>query len=101
MTIPLAFKTARSQPASNKALAIPKRSCEQARRDRKETEGSEAVSGAVSAAVDARSQEERLCEQIEQAVKAGLVVPEVGKIRPGRPQCLLSFGRTEGRLRPT
>ncbi|XP_055398787.1 ATP-binding cassette sub-family C member 4-like isoform X1 [Bubalus kerabau] len=23
------------------------------------------------------------------------------KIRPGRPQCLLSFGRTEGRLRPT
>ena len=22
------------------------------------------------------------------------------KIRPGRPQCLLSFGRTEGRLRP-
>ena len=23
------------------------------------------------------------------------------KIRPGRPQCLLSFERTEGRLRPT
>jgi len=23
------------------------------------------------------------------------------KIRPGRPQCLLSFGRMEGRLRPT
>ena len=23
------------------------------------------------------------------------------KIQPGRPQCLLSFGRTEGRLQPT
>ena len=57
-------------------------SCEQARRDRKETEGSEAVSAAASAAVtDTRSADERLCDMIGQAVEAGLVVPGVGDFR--------------------
>ena len=59
-------------------------SCEQARTDRPSADTaavSGAVSAGVSAAADTRSAEERVCELIGQAVKAGLIVPEVGDFR--------------------
>ena len=59
-------------------------SCEQARKDRPGA-ATAAVSGAVSAGVsvaaDTRTADERLCDLIGQAVKAGLIVPEVGDFR--------------------